>query len=151
MVSYFTARPSSNVILAARQQMTKEWWGDRINEFEIFISELVKEEANAAAAKRTDAIRSFTVLATEDVVTKMANSLVQKGPIPEKAQADAMHLALAAVHKMDYLLTWNCRHLASASMRNAINDVLRVNGLVEPVICTPMDIYWRTGNERPNC
>lgn len=73
-------------------------------------------------------------------MTKMANSLVQKGPISEKAQADAMHLALAAVHKMDYLLTWNCRHLANASMRNAINDVLRVNGLVEPVICTPMDL-----------
>ncbi len=56
-----------------------------------------------------------------------------------------MHLALAAVHKMDYLLTWNCRHLANASMRNAINDALRESGLVEPVICTPMDLLenWK--------
>ncbi|MBC8245372.1 MAG: hypothetical protein H8E20_13360 [Verrucomicrobia bacterium] len=98
-----------------------------------------------AAAKRTDALRSFTVLATKDIVTEIAHRLVQSGPIPEKAQADAMHLALAAVHKMDYLLTWNCRHLANASMRNAINDALRESGLVEPVICTPMDLLenWK--------
>jgi hypothetical protein len=105
---------------------------------------LVKEEANAgdaaAAEKRMEAMRSFVVLAMKDTVTDVANSLVQSGPIPEKAQAGAMHLALAAVHKMDFLLTWNCRHLANATMRNAINEVLRAEGLVEPVICTPMDL-----------
>lgn len=70
----------------------------------------------------------------------LARALVEKGPIPEKGAVDALHIAIATVHGMDYLLTWNCKHIANAEMQTAVSKICRSNGYEPPVICTPEEL-----------
>ncbi len=143
IVSYLTARPSPDLVLAAHQQVTRDWWAGR-ERFELFISQFVLDEAAAgdqeAAAKRLAALAAAAVLdLTEDVVP-LAESLTGVGGLPSEARVDALHVAIAAVHGMDYLLTWNCRHIANAALRGTIEERCRAAGFEPPTICTPFEL-----------
>src|SRR5947209_72113 len=124
VVSYLTARPTRDVVITAHQQLTREWWEKAGQRFELIVSEIVLKEAAGgdaeAAAERLAHIASLPLVRTTDIVTRLSTSLVQDGAMPVKASADALHLAIATVHGMDYLVTWNCRHLANASIRTPI-------------------------------
>ncbi len=142
--SYLAARRSQDVRVLANQETTIEWWEHRRTHFELFISEFVLAEAAlgdpSAAQKRLAVLHGITVLdATEDVRT-LGSSLIAEGPIPPQAAIDALHIAIAAVNGMEYLLTWNCTHIANAVMRPKIEAVSRRHGYEPPVICTPLEL-----------
>lgn len=141
--SYLTAWPSRDLLRAAQQQMTREWW-DRRGAFDLFISPLVLVECQAgdptAAASRLAAIAGLPLLDQTDAVSTLAEELVKTVPIPPRAAADAVHIATAAVHGMHYLLTWNCTHIANAVLRPRIEAACRTVGCESPLICTPPEL-----------
>ncbi|MCI0551967.1 MAG: type II toxin-antitoxin system VapC family toxin [Anaerolineae bacterium] len=144
IVSYFVARPSRDIVTAAHQQLTQEWWEGRKSDFDVFISQIVLEEARAgdedAVKRRLEMLESVPIIEVNPEAVTLAQALVADGIIPQKAAADALHIAIATVQGMDYLLTWNLRHLANASVRNAIADACRQRGYEPPVICTPEEL-----------
>ncbi len=144
LISYLTAKLSRDLIIAAHQQITQEWWEARRQAFDLFISELVIREAGAgdevAAQKRLDALKEMALLELNEETLYLARELVQKGPTPEKAKEDAIHISLATVHGMDYLLTWNCRHIANAEMRKGVASVCMSLGYETPVVSTPEEL-----------
>lgn len=141
--SYLTAKPSRDLVKAARQQITQEWW-ERKNNFELFISEVVIQEISQgnqeAAQRRLDTVGSFPVLTLEEDALAFARKLITAHLLPDKALLDALHIAVAAYNGMDYLLTWNCKHIANAVMRPKIEQMCRSMDLVPPVICTPDEL-----------
>jgi hypothetical protein len=142
--SYLTAWPSRDLIRAAHQQITREWWDARRGDFDLFVSQLVVEECEAgdpdAAAERLKAIRDCPLLEQTQDAIALAQALLHEVPLPEKAGADAMHIALAVVNGMDYLLTWNCTHIANAALRGRIEAICAERGYAAPVICTPEEL-----------
>ena len=142
--SYLTSRPSRNLVAAAWQQVTSDWWDNQKDKFELYISELVVVEAergdSKAAAKRLERLQDIPVLSITDETILFADKLIKKGAIPLKAADDAMHIALAAVHGVDYLLTWNCRHIDNAEVKPLIRKICENFGYAYPEICTPQEL-----------
>lgn len=143
ILSYLTALPSRDLVRAAHQQITIEWWEQRAR-FELFVSEAVLAEArrgDAAAANRRMAVaQGIEILNATQEAEALASALLKAAAIPAKAAIDAAHVALATVHGIDYLLTWNCTHIANAVTRPLIEAVCRDNGFQPPVICTPEEL-----------
>jgi hypothetical protein len=139
--SYLTAWPSRDLIRAAHHQLTREWWADRRSDFELYVSEIVILEASSgdpiAAADRLKALVGIPILKADPEAQSLSTDLLQRVPLPPKAALDAVHIAIAVVNGMDFLLTWNCTHIANATLRSAIEDVCRSRGFSTPVICTP--------------
>ncbi len=144
LVSYLTARPSRDLVIAAHQQITHEWWDTRRASFEMCASQLVFQEALAgdpqAAQERIEAMQTMTLVETTPAALSLAKDLVQAGALPAKAGDDALHIAVAATQGIPYLLTWNCRHMANATMRPVIESVCARNGFKAPIICTPEEL-----------
>jgi len=142
--SLLTAWPSRDLIIAADQQVTKEWWRTRRRDFELFVSQVVLEEAaegdKVAAAARLAEIRTLPVLEINGEVERVARTVLSTGLIPAKVANDALHLAVAAVHRMHFLLTWNCRHLANAATGGQLAAACQEAGFEMPVICTPREL-----------
>ena len=146
VVSYLTARSSRDVVLAAHQTLTREWWRGR-TAYQLRVSQLVLDEAAAGdplmRARRLRALRGIPVLPLTDAATRLAKELVRQGALPGTAIVDAFHIGVAAAHEVTYLLTWNCKHLGNAAMRGTIETVCRSEGLTPPVICTPQELPAR--------
>lgn len=144
IVSYLTARLSKDLIIAAHQQITQEWWENRREGFDLYVSQFVIRESSAGdiamAQKRLDALEGISLLSVSQEAVALARTLIEKGPIPEKAETDALHISVAASHGMDYLLTWNCKHIANAEMQIGIGKLCRAAGFEPPVICTPEEL-----------
>ena len=144
VISYLTALPSSEVVMAAHQQITKEWWETRRIAFEVFASQLVRQEAaegdSAAAAKRLEVIDSLPLLLITADAKRLAAALSRALRLPARASADAAHIALAVINGMDYLISWNCRHIANAHLRSTIDNVCESFGYATPCICTPEEL-----------
>jgi hypothetical protein len=143
-VSYLTARPSRDVVIAGHQQTTHEWWDTRRESYELCVSQLVLGEAGAgdpqAAQERLAVLNAMTLLETTPEALALAKELIQAGALPATAADDALHIAIAATNGVPYLLTWNCRHLANATMRPMIESVCTAKGLKAPIICTPEEL-----------
>jgi hypothetical protein len=143
-VSYFTARPSRDVVFAGHQQVTREWWHTPRGNFELRVSRLVLDEAAAgdphAARERLEVLKDMTLLEPTLEALALARELIHGGALPRKAADDALHIAVAATNGVLFLLTWNCRHLANATMRPAIDAVCAANGLRPPIICSPEEL-----------
>jgi predicted nucleic acid-binding protein len=144
IVSYLTARLSRDLIVAGHRQITHEWWANHRDKFELFVSQTVLEEATAgdpeAVQQRLSAIENLPLLEITEEAVALAKDLVHPGPLPEKAEVDALHIAIAVTNKVDYLLTWNCKHLANAALRSRIERVCRLQGYDPVVICTPEEL-----------
>jgi predicted nucleic acid-binding protein len=142
--SYLTAVPSRDLIRAGHQQITREWWQTGRAGFDIYISQFVLDEATAgdaeAARERLAALHAFPLLDLTDEVVELAEALKTSLALPEKAVTDAIHIALAAVHGMHFLLTWNCTHIANAERFAAIEAAGQERGFSGPVICTPEEL-----------
>lgn len=147
VISYLTARRSRDVVQVAHQEITQQWWETRRHDFDLYVSQVVVREAGLgdpdAAARRLAAIEDIQLLDVTVEVDELAEALVTEGPLPEKAGDDAIHLALAAVHEMAYLLTWNCTHLANAEMMAAVRRVLEGRGYTAPEVCVPEELLGR--------
>lgn len=144
IISYLIAKPSRDLLVAAHQQVTREWWERRRPRFDLFASKLVLDEAGAGDAEAADErLRELTGVRllgiTRDAVA-LAEALVRGGALPKKAQADGLHIAVTAIHRMTYLLTWNCRHLANAEARPALTSICASRGYDLPLICTPEEL-----------
>ncbi len=144
VISYLTSRLSRDLIVAGHQQITQEWWANQRDKFELFVSQTVLEETaggdQEAARQRLSVIESLPLLEITEEAIALAKDLVRLGPLPEKAAVDALHIAIAVTNKVDYLLTWNCKHLANAALRSRIERVCRARGYDSVVICTPEEL-----------
>jgi predicted nucleic acid-binding protein len=142
--SYLTAWPSRDLIVAGHQQLTKEWWRRRRKDFEVCISQFVLDEAEGgdaeAAQERLQVLAGLPVLEVTDRVTEIASALLEAEIIPQKAATDAAHIAVSAVHNIDYLMTWNCAHIANAAILNAVRGICMEHGAQCPIICTPEEL-----------
>ncbi len=142
--SYLVARRSRDLRLAADQETTQEWWEQLRQEFELFISETVLLEVSRGnaefAAARLAAIRGIPVLRDSSAAAALTKRLLADAIIPPVAADDAAHLGLAAANGMDYLLTWNCRHLNNPALRRRIEQACAACELTCPVICSPTEL-----------
>ena len=141
--SYLSAWRSRDLIVAANQEITKDWWDSR-EQFDLYISALVIQEAGAgdpvAAQKRLEQLDDIPELNLTEEVERFAEILIQKMPLPEKARIDTLHIAIAALSGMNYLLTWNCSHIANAILRPKLEALCREFGYEPPTICTPQEL-----------
>ena len=148
---YLTARPSRDVRAAAWQQITTQWWDDARDQYELFTSALVIAEASDghpdAAARRLEVLQGIAKLVIDEEIQAFSEKLIAEGGIPELAKADALHVAVAAVHGMDYLLTWNCRHIDNATKKPIIRAICAASGYSCPEICTPMELLPEDDND----
>jgi hypothetical protein len=143
-VSYLTARPSRDVVIAGHQQITHEWWDTCREGYELCASQLVLQEAGAgdpeAAQERLEVLQPMTLLEITETAMDLAKELIQAGALPPKAVEDALHIAIVTTQGVPYLLTWNCRHLANATMRPMIESICAAKGFKAPIICTPEEL-----------
>jgi len=143
IVSYLSARDSSSLLGAAHQLITRRWW-DRRSLYRCFISDVVIRECRAgdpvASRLRLDSLREFSSLAINDEAIEIAETLLTMDIVPKKAAEDALHVAIATAHGMDFLLTWNCRHIANPVIQARIAAHLESIGLLLPFICTPEEL-----------
>ncbi len=150
LIGYATSRPSRDLVVAGHQEVTREWFAVRAQAYDLFISQLVVGEAAGgdedAARERAAFLHGIPRLGITDAAGELAVKLVASGAVPRKAGEDALHIAVATVHGVDYLLTWNCKHIANATMRQAIERVCREAGYEPPVICTPEELM----NDEPS-
>ena len=144
VVSYYAGNLSRDLVIAARQQETQEWWQKRRKNFDTFISKLVLDEAAAgdpeAAARRLKFLEGIPLLVLNDAVLRLAELLLRRKAIPAKSPNDAAHIAAAAVHGMDYLITWNFAHLNNAETKGEVEETIRRYGFECPVICSPEEL-----------
>jgi len=144
IVSYLTARPTSNLLVAAWQKTTVDWWDTQRNRFDLYTSNVTIEEAGRgnpeAAARRLEALAGIPLLPITEAVVVLSKALLQGGALPAKALDDSLHIAISAVHGVDYLLTWNCRHLDNAETKPIIRSVCAIHGYISPEICTPQEL-----------
>ena len=148
IVSYLAAHPSRDLITAAHQQITYMWWRERRPEFLIFASQVVLDESAAGdpqmASKRMEILKGVPLLEITPEVAELAGTLITRLSLPLRAGADAAHIAVAAYHGMSFLLTWNCSHIANASLRPRIEKICREQGYSAPVLCTPEELLGGT-------
>jgi len=143
--SFLTGRPSNNLILAGKQELTRQWWDERKGGFDLFVSQYVLDEAASgdpeAARRRMLALEGIPLLEVDDETLRLADLIMATRLIPPKSKTDAGHIAVAARHSTDYLLTWNCAHIANAEILPAINFVVSEAGFILPTICTPDELF----------
>jgi hypothetical protein len=142
IVGYLTARSRDAVIFQARQELTRNWWFRRRELYEPVISQLVLDEAargdDGAAAERLRLVAGIPLLDQADPeIGLVADALLAAHLLPEKARSDATHVAIATVHAVQYLLTWNCKHIANANMLPEVYRLLTDMGYFPPLIVTP--------------
>lgn len=141
VISYLTARPSRDVVAAGHQQVTRDWWDTKRHGYSLHISPVVLAEAQKgdpiAAQLRLEVLAGLPQLDVTVPATELARFLVEVLAVPATADVDALHIAVAAVHGMDFLLTWNCSHIANANLRLPLMEACSKRGYRLPVICTP--------------
>lgn len=144
IISYLAALPSRDLVKAARQEISWEWWLKRRVDYELYISAPVIEEISKgddiAAKRRIELVQNIPMLAITEEIDLLILYLMEKGPFPPKALGDAAHIAVAAAHGMDFLLTWNCKHLANAELVEDVTHLLQEKGYHAPFICTPDEL-----------
>jgi hypothetical protein len=142
--SYYVARPSMNVIQASRQACTRAWWDGGCSGFDLFTSQEVLQEANLGdadmARQRLEMLLPLPRLALTEAVGTLAQNLIQTGLVPEKAASDAIHIAVASVHRMNYLVTWNFKHIANPFIRDHLRSLVADAGFQLPVMCSPEEL-----------
>lgn len=141
VVSYLTARPARDVVAVGMQQSTRDWWSLHSPAYTLCTSSLVWDEigrgAPDAVAKRQAILKPIPQLDLSSEVGRLAQVLVQNKGVPAKAAEDAVHIAVAAVHAVPFILTWNFRHIANAHLMGKLRTICADAGHVLPTICTP--------------
>jgi len=145
IISYLTARPSEDLTRKFRQEQTRQWWRYR-DRFELFLSETVLDEIRLgdpkAAQLRLEIADGIPVLPNSDLVVLLAQVFVSAGAVPPNAVQDALHIASAAVHQMDYLLTWNQKHIANPFKQRQMEELISGFRIKPPLIVTPEHILY---------
>ena len=144
VISYLVARPSRDVVVAAHQAITEAWWQSQRAEFDLFVSSLVIQEISrddaAASEKRLQAVENIPLLATSPEAQRLAEDLLAKGAVPANSEEDALHIAIAAAGGIEFLLTWNFRHINNAQTKAVITTVVESHGFACPILCSPEEL-----------
>jgi len=144
VIGYLSMRVSGLLRVAANQQTTRDWWDNHRQRFDLFVSRFVVDECSngdpVAVQERLVYLEGIPLLQIADEVHSLAESLVIGVPLPEKAAMDALHISVAAINNIQYLMTWNCKHIANPSLRPRIEKLCREGGYEPPVICTPQEL-----------
>jgi hypothetical protein len=152
IVSYLRQRPSSQVVTAARQLLTHQWWDEERGNYELVTSQYVLDEASAGdpvrAAERLQSLHGIPLLPLDPEVGVIAKEIMSRAILPPTASIDALHIAIVAHHRIEYLLTWNCTHIANAKILPRIHDVLTDLGIPIPIICTPEEMVDHESEEK---
>jgi predicted nucleic acid-binding protein len=149
--SYLAAYPSRDLIIAAHQQITQDWWHSARHRFDLYISEAVLDEIRAgdaeAAARRLEYVNNLSVLEVSRDVTVLVEAYNDRLGLVGRARADLVHIAFAVAYKMDYMVTWNCRHIANGVMIRRLADANAALGRATPVIVTPEELLESSEGE----
>ncbi|MCC5609854.1 type II toxin-antitoxin system VapC family toxin [Nostoc sp. CHAB 5834] len=144
ILGYLTARPSRDIVVAANIEITREWWDTRRSDFQLYSSQAVVKETSQGdaqiASKRLEIIRDLALLDLNQSVLELAEQFLGRSSLPTKADVDAVHIAAATVHGMDYLLTWNCKHIANAQIQRKLAEISFDFGYDLPILCTPYEL-----------
>ena len=144
VVSYFTARPSRDLLVAGNQEATRQFWSSLATVYDTYVSALVYEEAargnTREAAKRLDAIRPFRMLDIDDETRILAEKIVTGKGIPHEYPEDALHIAVAAINGVSVVVTWNFAHLSNPFTRMKVRQIVEDEGYVCPEICSPAEL-----------
>lgn len=142
--SYLAARMSRDIVVQAHQQITWDWWNSRRENYEIYISEIVLKEIadgdQKAAERRYEFVKYLEILDISEDVRQLARDLAVFLRLPKRAEMDALHLSFATEYELDYLLTWNCAHLANGSVIHRLKKFESEHSRVVPVIITPEEL-----------
>lgn len=142
--SFFTARPSSDLDASAKKLATIKWWDEQRFAFDLVTSNLVIEEAERghpeAAKRRLVFLQPIALLVSNAQSLQLAQFLIEQNALPTNSFMDAHHVALGAIFQVDYLLTWNCKHIANATMRDKIDLSCKAMGFTAPKLCTPAEL-----------
>ena len=145
--SYLASRPSSQPSIAVDQQATREWWDQERMRFRLFTSAFTFDECSrgdtSAAERRLSYLAEIPELSVPEDLNLLEDDIIRLFQLPKKAFTDASHLALAIVHRMDYLLTWNCTHLANAVLQKELVEYCNYHDLHIPIVCTPETLIPR--------
>ncbi|HMT06910.1 MAG TPA: type II toxin-antitoxin system VapC family toxin [Pyrinomonadaceae bacterium] len=141
VISYLTSRPSRDILVASHQQITRDWWADTLPLVEPLVSAFVVNEAALGdatlAVKRLQSIKSFAELKVNREIEQLADEYFRVLNIPQRSRIDAAHMAVAVWHNVDYLLSWNCKHIASARVQKILHNINEKLGFDTPILCTP--------------
>jgi hypothetical protein len=144
ILGYLTARPSRDIIAAANIEITREWWNTRRSDFQLYSSQAVLKETTQGDAKiasqRLEILSNLSLLNLNQSVLNLAEQFLGRSNLPAKADVDAVHIAVATVHGMDYLLTWNCKHIANAQIQGKLAEISIDFGYELPILCTPYEL-----------
>jgi hypothetical protein len=144
IVSYLVANRSRDLVLAAHQETTEGWWTNHRSRYHCITSAEVLREASlgdaAMSQRRLEALAGLPVLAMDQVTSDLARDLIRRDLLPREALSDAHHVSVATVHGVDYLLTWNCRHLANPHLMKRLRAYMADRQLILPEICTPLEL-----------
>lgn len=144
ILGYLTARPSRDIIVAANSEITREWWDTRRSIFQLYSSQAVVKETSQGdveiASQRLEILRNLSLLDLNQSVLDLAEQFLGRSNLPAKANVDAVHIAAATVHGMDYLLTWNCKHIANAQIQRKLAEISFDFGYELPILCTPYEL-----------
>jgi len=144
ILGYLTARPSRDIVVAANIEVTKEWWDTRRGDFQLYSSQAVVKETSQGdvviASQRLEILAHLSLLDLNQAVLDLAEQFLERSNLPAKADIDAVHIAAATVHGMDYLLTWNCKHIANAQIQGKLAEISLDFGYELPILCTPYEL-----------
>ena len=144
ILGYLTARPSRDIVVAANIEVTKEWWNTRRGDFQLYSSQAVVKEISQGdvviASQRLEILANLSLLDLNQAVLDLAEQFLERSNLPAKADIDAVHIATATVHGMDYLLTWNCKHIANAQIQGKLAEISLDFGYELPILCTPYEL-----------
>lgn len=144
IISYLTSRPSGQIVSRARQILTHRWWDEERGYYDLVTSQYVLDEARRGdpvlASMRLESLARIPLLDIPDAIPSLADLLLFQSALPEKARLDTLHICTAAYHEVDYLLTWNCTHIANARFIPKMRQILDSMGLAIPTICTPEEM-----------
>jgi len=144
ILGYLTARPSRDLVVAANIEITREWWDTRRNDFQLYSSQAVVKETSqgdaAISSQRLEIIRNLALLDLNQSVLALGEQCLGRSSLPAKADVDAIHIAAATVYGMDYLLTWNCKHIANAQIQRKLAEISLDFGYELPILCTPYEL-----------
>ena len=142
--SYVVARPARDLLQAARQQTSKDWWELKRHQHELFTSQIVLAEISSGetemAKQRLETLAGIPVRRVNEQAENLTLEILGSGLLPADADRDAGHIALATVYEMDILLSWNCRHIANAAIQARLRKLAAKSGLTLPVLCTPDEL-----------
>ena len=144
VISHLVARPSNDPILASWQRVSQQLWEDYADRFEFVISPVVRAEIQqgnvVAAQQRLEVVSQLTVLEVLPEANVLAQKLIDAGTVPRNSELDAQHIAIATAHGVDYLVSWNHKHIVNKNKREHINSICQEVGFQPTILCTPMEL-----------